>query len=227
MRYYFQEGDRPNTKKDSLSFGFITPLENAVLLRIDSKSSNDYIEFEIVSLPLLPLSFFLLFFALNIFKVGGCLFVAYNLGMRDITVGDKNVRINDGSYHVVRFERIGANSTLQIDDYQIQSTYRVGRQMLVFNTQNLLQIGGKWNQDLQKIDRPFIGVMAGMVFNGLRPLDFAKNHHPLTKIQGNFHTAQLFLDFSRNLSHFKYKVTSNCWTQFPLIIENAILVYST
>ena len=66
MRYYFQEGDRPNTKKDSLSFGFITPLENAVLLRIDSKSSNDYIEFEIVSLPFS--SFFLALFCTKYFQ---------------------------------------------------------------------------------------------------------------------------------------------------------------
>ena len=49
IRYYFQEGNRPNTKSDSLSFGIITPLENAILLRIDSHSNNDYLEFEIVS----------------------------------------------------------------------------------------------------------------------------------------------------------------------------------
>ena len=52
IRYYFQEGNRPNTKSDSLSFGIITPLENAVLLRIDSHSNNDYLEFEIVSVLL-------------------------------------------------------------------------------------------------------------------------------------------------------------------------------
>ena len=49
IRYYFQEGNRPNTKSDILSFGIITPLENAILLRIDSHSNNDYLEFEIVS----------------------------------------------------------------------------------------------------------------------------------------------------------------------------------
>ena len=52
IRYYFQEGNRPNTKSDSLSFGIITPLENAILLRIDSHSNNDYLEFEIVSVLL-------------------------------------------------------------------------------------------------------------------------------------------------------------------------------
>jgi hypothetical protein len=49
IRYYFYEGTRPNTRADILSFGFITPLENAVLLRIDSQTSNDYLELEIVN----------------------------------------------------------------------------------------------------------------------------------------------------------------------------------
>ena len=49
IRYYFLEGSRPNTKSDVLSLGFITPLENAIMLRIDSDSSSDFIEVEIVS----------------------------------------------------------------------------------------------------------------------------------------------------------------------------------
>ena len=59
IRYYFQEGNRPNTKMDTMSFGFITPLENAILLRIDSQSNNDYLEFEIVS-----------FFKMHFYKLG-------------------------------------------------------------------------------------------------------------------------------------------------------------
>ncbi len=49
IRYYYDEETRPNTKADLLSVGFITPLENAVLLRVDSHSNNDYLELEIVS----------------------------------------------------------------------------------------------------------------------------------------------------------------------------------
>ena len=112
--------------------------------------------------------------------------MAYNLGMHDITLGDMGVRVNDGSYHVVRFWRTGANSSLQIDDFKTQTKTPVGRQLLVFNTQNLLQIGGKWNRSLRRVERPFIGVMAGLVFNGLRPIDLAADSHPLTKIQGMF-----------------------------------------
>ena len=46
-------------------------------------------------------------------------------------------------------------------------------------------MGGKWNGHLNKVDRPFIGVMAGLVFNNLRPLDLASESNQLTRVQGN------------------------------------------
>ena len=45
----------------------------------------------------------------------------YNLGQQDIFIQDSNVRVNDGKYHVVRFTRTGVNSTLQVDDNQVNS----------------------------------------------------------------------------------------------------------
>lgn len=36
-------------KKDTVAFGFVTSVNDAVLLRIESASSNDYLEIEIVS----------------------------------------------------------------------------------------------------------------------------------------------------------------------------------
>lgn len=36
-------------KRDTLAMGFITTVNDAVLLRIESASSNDYLEIEIVS----------------------------------------------------------------------------------------------------------------------------------------------------------------------------------
>ena len=154
------------------------------MLRIDSDSSSDFIEVEIVSNSSILSNFSMLFID-SWLQVGGCLFVSYNLGTQDITIGNKNVRINDGSYHVLRFTRIGANATLQIDDFRPQITEPPGRQLLVFNTQNQIQFGGKWNQHLNKVDRPFIGVMAGLVFNNLRPLDLASESNQLTRVQGN------------------------------------------
>ena len=46
--YHFNRGSQPNTKFDILSMGFITPLENAIMMRIESETSNDFFELEIV-----------------------------------------------------------------------------------------------------------------------------------------------------------------------------------
>lgn len=48
-----------------------------------------------------------------------------------------------------------------------------GHQLSVFNSQAQIQVGGKWNRAKQKVERPFVGVMAGLVLNGLRLLDLA------------------------------------------------------
>ena len=49
----------PDTERDSLALGLITPSTQAVLLRIDSSSSNDYLEVEIVSNQNFPPEFVL------------------------------------------------------------------------------------------------------------------------------------------------------------------------
>lgn len=41
----------------------------------------------------------------------------------------------------------------------------------MFSDQAKIQIGGTVNEDRGTIERPFLGVMAGVLFNGLRPLD--------------------------------------------------------
>ena len=48
-----------------------------------------------------------------------------------------------------------------------------GLQLTVFNSQSVIQLGGRWNPTLTRVERPFAGVMAGLVYNGLRPLDVA------------------------------------------------------
>ena len=37
----------------------------------------------------------------------------------------------------------------------------------------MVHLGGRWNPTLKRVERPFTGVMAGIVYNGLRPLDLA------------------------------------------------------
>ena len=49
----------------------------------------------------------------------------------------------------------------------------LGTQLTVFNDQSVIHLGGRWNPTLKRVERPFTGVMAGIVYNGLRPLDMA------------------------------------------------------
>ena len=54
----------------------------------------------------------------------------YNLGSKDITIGDINTKVNDGYYHVVRFTRSDINSTLQVDDNPTQTRNPQGNTLL-------------------------------------------------------------------------------------------------
>jgi leucine-rich repeat transmembrane neuronal protein 1/2 len=48
IRYFYDEQKHPSTKVDVISLGFITPLENAILLRVDSETTMDYLDVDIV-----------------------------------------------------------------------------------------------------------------------------------------------------------------------------------
>ena len=58
VKYRFHSSS-PDTERDSLAVGLITPSSQAVILRIDSSSSNDYLEVEIVSNQNFPPEFLL------------------------------------------------------------------------------------------------------------------------------------------------------------------------
>ena len=60
-----------------------------------------------------------------------------------------------------------------------------GRDMTVFNSQSRIQIGGKWSELLGRVEKPFLGVMAGLVYNKMRPLDLARERKPRTDIMGH------------------------------------------
>lgn len=55
VTFTFPPNKQPDTKADLVALGFITMADNGVLARIDSGTSNDYMELEIVSV--FPLSF--------------------------------------------------------------------------------------------------------------------------------------------------------------------------
>lgn len=61
----------------------------------------------------------------------------------------------------------------------------LGHQLSVFNNQAAIQIGGKWNRVKQRIERPFGGIISGLVFNGLRILDLAYEKDRRTEIRGD------------------------------------------
>ncbi|XP_063921501.1 neurexin 1 isoform X2 [Zophobas morio] len=173
ITYTFPEDNRPEMQEDIIAFGFITTKADAVLLRIVSGTSNDYIEMEIVE---------------------GNVFVVYNLGTNDHPLGEISLKVNDNTYHVVRFHRLGYNSSLQIDDYNVQTSHPSGHQLQVFNSQSQIQIGGKWSKGKSRIERPFSGIMSGVVVNGLRVLDLAAEKDLHTSIRGDVQLISGILD---------------------------------
>lgn len=49
IQYTFPAGRQPDTEEDAIALGFITTKSDAVLLRIESSTTQDYMELEIVS----------------------------------------------------------------------------------------------------------------------------------------------------------------------------------
>ncbi|CAH0550489.1 unnamed protein product [Brassicogethes aeneus] len=164
ITYTFPEDNRPEKQEDTIAIGFITTKSDAVLLRIVSGISNDYIEMYIVE---------------------GNVFVVYNLGTNDHPLGEITVKVNDNAYHVVKFHRSGHNSTLQVDDYNVQTSHPEGQELQIFNSQSQIQIGGKWSRGKSRIERPFSGIISGVVVNGLRVLDLAAEKDVHASIRGD------------------------------------------
>lgn len=48
-----------------------------------------------------------------------------------------------------------------------------GRQLTVFNSQSTIQVGGRWNRNKGRVERSFLGIIAGLVVNGARILELA------------------------------------------------------
>lgn len=65
-------------------------------------------------------------------QVDGNIFAIYNMGNIDHPIGELTEKVNDGNYHVVRFSRNGANSTLQVDDRPLLSKHPSGKKNLVW-----------------------------------------------------------------------------------------------
>ncbi|XP_069750383.1 neurexin-2-like isoform X5 [Narcine bancroftii] len=105
ITYTWPPNDRPSTRADRLAVGFSTQQKDAILVRVDSASGlGDYLQLHIEE---------------------GKIQVIFNVGTDDIVINEKNVLVNDGKYHVVRFTRSGGNATLQVDNWPINERYPV------------------------------------------------------------------------------------------------------
>ncbi|XP_011192824.2 neurexin-1 isoform X3 [Zeugodacus cucurbitae] len=165
IQYAFPENMQADTEEDNIALGFITTKSDAVILRVESATTQDYMELEIVE---------------------GNIFMVYNIGTRDLPLGEIGTKVNDNTYHVVRFSRKGGNATLQLDDYNVQTLTPQGHQSTVFNTMSSIQVGGKFSRGGRtRIERPFAGVIAGMSVNKLRILDLAVERDPHITIRGD------------------------------------------
>ncbi|XP_034137713.1 neurexin-1 isoform X5 [Drosophila guanche] len=174
VQYTYPENAQADTEEDNVAMGFITTKPDAVLLRIESATTQDYMELEIVE---------------------GNIFMVYNIGSVDLPLGEIGTKVNDNSYHVVRFQRKGGNATLQLDDYNVQALTPQSHHSTVFNTMSNVQVGGKFSRNgRNRIERPFAGVIAGLSVNKLRILDLAVERDPHITIRGD---VQLTLNSTR------------------------------
>ncbi|XP_064178796.1 neurexin 3a isoform X20 [Anguilla rostrata] len=189
ITYTWPANDRPSTRTDRLTVGFSTSLKDGILVRIDSAVGlGDYVMLHIEQ-----------------GKIG----VTFNIGTVDISVRESSTPVNDGKYHVVRFNRNGGNATLQVDNWPINEHYPTGssdyeryqmankkipfkytrpveewlqekgRQLTIFNTQATITIGGNDRK------RPFQGQLSGLYYNGLKVLNMAAEGNPNIKINGS------------------------------------------
>ncbi|PVD32369.1 hypothetical protein C0Q70_07803 [Pomacea canaliculata] len=153
----------PSTNRENLALGFKTRSSDAVLVRIDSATYDDYIELELNK---------------------GNIVAVYNMGTMDYPIGEMFDKVNDGKYHVVRFTRSGPNSTIQVDNLMMQTKMPRGQQAHTFNNQAFVYIGGKQEKN-KTVSRPFQGTISGLVLNGIKILDLARQGDKRISLEGN------------------------------------------
>ncbi|RWS15812.1 neurexin-1-like protein, partial [Dinothrombium tinctorium] len=184
ITYTYPIDRRPDTKNDHLAVGFITKRDNAVLFRIDSGFSIDFMEMQILD---------------------GNILMIYNLGTIDHEIRDLNVKVNDDKYHIVRFTRSGPNSTIQVDNYKVVTKYPSGKQLTMLNSHAKLRVGGRKNSVRNTIEMPFHGIVSGLVFNGHRLLELAAENDPRITIEGD---VKLLIPTSGSAKYSKFNSTT-------------------
>ncbi|XP_059050815.1 neurexin-1-like [Achroia grisella] len=169
ITYTYPTSSVVDTETDKVALGFVTSKADAVLLRIESSNTQDYMQMEIIR---------------------GNLFMVYNVGGGDHPLGDEAARVDDGAYHVARFTRNGSRSALQLDNYAVNIRQPQGGQpSTIFNSMSTITVGGGAGGS-----RTFSGVMAGLVVNSVRVLDLAASGDPTVSVRGDARRAHTPLD---------------------------------
>ncbi|CAH0728174.1 unnamed protein product, partial [Brenthis ino] len=169
LTYTFPPSAVADTETDKVAVGFVTSKSDAVLLRIESSNTQDYMQMEIIR---------------------GNLFMVYNVGDGDHPLGDEAARVDDGAYHVARFTRNGSRAALQLDNYAVNIRHpQGGQQSTIFNSMSRITVGGGGGGG-----RSFSGVVAGLVVNGARLLDLAAAADPSAALRGDVRRAHTPLD---------------------------------
>ncbi|XP_061721601.1 neurexin 1 isoform X2 [Cydia pomonella] len=169
LTYTFPPSAVADTETDRVALGFVTSKADAVLLRIDSSNTQDYMQMEIIR---------------------GNLFMVYNVGGGDHPLGDETARVDDGAYHVARFTRNGSRAALQIDNYAVNIRHpQGGQQSTIFNSMSSITVGGGAGGA-----RTFSGVVAGLAVDGVRVLDLAAAGDAAVSVRGDARRATSPLD---------------------------------
>ncbi|KAL1415924.1 hypothetical protein MTO96_028518 [Rhipicephalus appendiculatus] len=161
VRFTPSGGPRAASRADLLALAFLSTADDAVLVHVSGPDQHF----------LAPCTF------------------AGSAG--DLTASDPGLRVNDGRYHVARVRRDGANVTLTVDDRTAHARSIKGRAPGVLSRYWSVEAGGfrsshqQGGADSDAVQRPFEGVMAGLVFDGVRLLDLAAENEPRVRIQGD------------------------------------------
>ncbi|ESN98300.1 hypothetical protein HELRODRAFT_177182 [Helobdella robusta] len=145
--YLYPQNTKPNTFIDTVVFGLITSKMNVTFLSIRGDTSND----------------FTIFYLQN-----GSLNVEVSLEKKESTVRSKSL-LSDGSYHIVRYQRIGSSLSLQVDTkpkiFQNRSeSHKPG----LFRNQAMIIAGHQLDP---RFASTFSGIIAGLYVNGLLVFD--------------------------------------------------------
>lgn len=184
--YTFPNDKKPESKSDELIVGIKTDsVDDCILMRIDSTSSNDYIEVQLIDAHVI---------------------VIYNVGSADHLIEDLNVLVNDNNYHMIKFNRSGPNATLQIDNHNIVSRTPVGKQLTIFDAQSTITVGGRKSNrhpitgGVSLIDKPFKGVIFTLTFNNEQILNLGAEGDSRVTLEGR---VELLVSISgiKNLNH--------------------------